>query len=349
MTTPAVRTAESVREQLLAFAPEIRIARRDAAAFFERVLADDPTTAFYLESYRGTVSVLGGETVAVYRVTYAHRDIPSSAVTLAGTGAEAEAFFHRGIGRYLPTAALCVPRSVDVGRIYQDFMVTYGAYYSNLLGIENESFSFPDSPWQYMICRFRYRIGRVKLHMMETAVEEEVQRLSHLLFDPAMTPQTKAYVAHNYLAREVEYWLKEDANPLEESYMQSAYGALINHRCVCQGYAEAYKRLMDKAGVPCEVLCGKIRGSAEYHAWNAVSFDGRVYYHVDVTWDASDGGGISWQYFCRSDREMNPTRIWTRREGVNCTGTENVAALARSQIALKKTLFLSHGIDRKYL
>lgn len=349
MPTPACRTAEEIRRQLLAFSPEIRIAGRNASALFERTLAEDPLPAFYIESYRGTVTTVGGESVACYRVTYAHRDIPASAVTVVRNEAEAEAFFHHSVRQYWPTSALCAPRSADIGRVYQDFMVTYGTYYSNLLGIENEGFSFSGAPWQYMICHFRYRIGRVKLHMMETAVQEEVERLSRLLFDPAMSPQTKAYVAHNYLAREVEYRLKEDANPLEASYMQSAYGALIRHQCVCQGYAEAYKRLLDKADVACEVLCGKIRGSAEYHAWNALSFDGRVYYHVDVTWDASGGGAVSWQYFCRSDREMNPTRIWTRRDGVNCTAADDITAAARGQIALKRSLFLSHGIDGRYL
>jgi len=349
MLTSCERAKESIRTQLLAFAPEIRITHSRAASLFDEVLAEDPVLAFYLESYRGSVTTGLREPTATYRVTYAHRDIPRSSVSLVRNEAEAEAFLHRNIGIYLPTAAVCAPKSVDIGRVYQDFMVTYGAYYSNLLGIVNEGFSFSGSAWQYMIYHFRYRIGRVKLNMMESAVEREAERLSRLLFDPAMTPQTKAYTAHNYLAREVEYWLKKDANPLEESYMQSAYGALINHRCVCQGYAEAYKRLMDKAGVACEVLCGKIRGSDEYHAWNAVSFDGRVYYHVDVTWDAADGGAVSWQYFCRSDREMNPTRLWTRREGINCMAEDDIAAVARRQIAMKKLLFLAHGIDGQYL
>ena len=191
-------------------------------------------------------------------------------------------------------------------------------------------------------------IGRVKLSMMEHAVDEEVERLGKILFSKDMLPETKAYIAHNYLVKTVKYWLKEEANPLEKSYMQSAYGALINHKCVCQGYAEAYKRFMDSQGVICYVICGKIRGSQEYHAWNVISFDGRKFYHVDVTWDVSDSARASWKYFCKSDAQMSPTRIWTRKSGVICASEDDILSIALRQISSKRLTYRSQGIDSKY-
>lgn len=57
---------------------------------------------------------------------------------------------------------------------------------------------------------------------------------------------------------------------------QSAYGALIDGACVCEGYASAYKLLLDAMGIPCEIV------STKSHAWNIVQVDGQ-WYHVDVT------------------------------------------------------------------
>lgn len=184
--------------------------------------------------------------------------------------------------------------------------------------------------------------------MMERAVDEEIERLGKILFSKDMLPETKAYVAHNYLTKTVKYWLKEEANPLEKSYMQSAYGALINHKCVCQGYAEAYKRFMDSQGIICYVICGKVRGSQEYHAWNVISFDGRKFYHVDVTWDVSDSVRANWKYFCKSDAQMSLTRIWTRKPSVICSSEEDILSIAQRQISSKKLTYIAQGLDSKY-
>lgn len=58
---------------------------------------------------------------------------------------------------------------------------------------------------------------------------------------------------------------------------------------VCEGYARGYKVLMDKAGIPTDVVTGDNRtnSSLSGHAWNLVKLDGK-WYHVDITWDDSD-------------------------------------------------------------
>ena len=61
----------------------------------------------------------------------------------------------------------------------------------------------------------------------------------------------------------------------------NAYGALIDGNGVCEAYAEAFKLLCDKAGIPC------ISVYSHDHEWNAVKLDGSWYY-VDVTWIDTD-------------------------------------------------------------
>ena len=348
-----MKSVEEIKQEIIqdisSFKTPIRIAHYRATSLMNEVLNEHPELLFYIQSYSGSGGLLGFEPSVVYRIVYSNTEIPLKSVKKVDSQTEMETELHTSIGKYQLVLVLCIPNSINVNKVYNDFMVAYEGFYSNLLEMSCETKSFSELHIQYAVFRFKYRIGRVKLNMMENAVDQEVERLKGKLFLHEMSPETKAYIAHNYLAKNVEYWLKEEANPLEKSYMQSAYGALINHRCVCQGYAEAYKRLLDAAGVTCEVICGKIRGSAEHHAWNVVSFDGRNYYHVDVTWDSRGSGRVDWQYFCKSDQELNSTRIWTKKPGIICSSREDILSIARKQIMSKRLTYLSKGVDKNYL
>lgn len=74
---------------------------------------------------------------------------------------------------------------------------------------------------------------------------------------------------------------------------RSAYGALIEGRTVCSGYAMAYKALCDYLGLECYVIAGEQGG--ESHAWNMVRIDGERYY-VDCSF-ADTGGGSRYCLF----------------------------------------------------
>ncbi|WP_026493457.1 InlB B-repeat-containing protein [Butyrivibrio sp. XPD2002] len=65
----------------------------------------------------------------------------------------------------------------------------------------------------------------------------------------------------------------------------TAYGAFVEKEPVCDGYAKAFKMLMNKAGIECHVVGGL--GNSGGHAWNIVKL-GSDYYEVDVTWDDCD-------------------------------------------------------------
>ena len=91
----------------------------------------------------------------------------------------------------------------------------------------------------------------------------------------------KIRYVHNYLIDTVEY----DVNA--GTGIRDIYGGLINQKAVCEGYAKAFKYIMDELEIPCILVCGTARNSVgvtENHAWNYVQIDG-VWYAVDVTWD----------------------------------------------------------------
>jgi len=80
---------------------------------------------------------------------------------------------------------------------------------------------------------------------------------------------------------------------------QNAYGALVEGKAVCNGYARAYQHLLQKAGIEAWYVSGSsvnpATGTPVGHAWNLVKLDGGWYY-TDVTWD-DQGDDTYYAYF----------------------------------------------------
>ncbi len=78
----------------------------------------------------------------------------------------------------------------------------------------------------------------------------------------------------------------------------TAYGALVEGTCVCQGYSLAFYRICRELGYSVRII------TSDTHAWNLVGLDGK-YYYVDVTWDDTyrDEGDVnnSYRFFLVSD------------------------------------------------
>ena len=132
------------------------------------------------------------------------------------------------------------------------------------------------------------------------AVEEEkdfiLSKLSGNDYDDIKT-------VHDYLITNIEYdQYYESADPY------SLYGALIDKKAVCEGYAEAFKYLLNAAGMECELIQGTAtnsEGTTENHEWNCVCIE-NTWYYIDVTWDdpVVVGGNIglkdyNYQYFLK--------------------------------------------------
>ena len=325
--------------------PAIRVPDSDVYGLLGQVLSENPKLIVYLSS----ISYEQRASESVLHVEYCNTEVHVSEIVQLTGESELESVLHGAIGKFDRQKIVVVPSALDLSSSFSCFMTTYRGFYSNLIAIEPSIRTAPFfGKWRYVIFSFQYRIGRVKLSMMERAVREKLAEVGKKLFIPEMSAEVKAYLAHNYLARTVTYWNKEKANPLEESYMQSAYGALINGKCVCQGYAEAYKRILDAQGIVCEVICGKIRGAEEHHAWNIVGF-GKEFYHVDVTWDSEGGGRKSNNYYCRSDADLSANRLWTRRSGMICNGRRDILQEVKREIAKNGARYVGKGIEREYL
>lgn len=170
------------------------------------------------------------------------------------------------------------------------------------------------NPWFYYCFAFGYSYNETEVISAKLAgspgeteaissQEEIFESLIEVLgwIDDNMSDEEKAQAAHDYLVRKCAYGYNGSDNK------HNAYGALVEHSPVCEGYSKAYKLILDELGIPCIV----VNSASMNHAWNMVQIDGD-WYHVDVTWDdptvnGSDQGfsaPVRHDYFLKSDASM---------------------------------------------
>ncbi len=92
---------------------------------------------------------------------------------------------------------------------------------------------------------------------------------------------------NNYIIDNCRY--DEEAaenNDVQGGNENDAYGALVDGKAVCEGYARAFQLLCNKANIDCVLLSGTT--DSANHAWNGVKIGGD-WYQIDVTWNDTDG------------------------------------------------------------
>ena len=126
----------------------------------------------------------------------------------------------------------------------------------------------------YAIYYYSYE-DYVMMTEVDNKIKEIVAGFSGSEFD-------KIKAAHDYLCANVEY--KE----VSDGYAShTSYGALINGQSVCEGYAKAYKLMLNAMDIPCDMVVNAT------HGWNEVFYENK-WYMVDVT---NDDTSSSYCYF----------------------------------------------------
>ena len=119
----------------------------------------------------------------------------------------------------------------------------------------------------------------------------------------SMTEYEKEKYLHDALAIQVTYIESENAH--------NAYGALVEGKAVCEGYAEALQCLLHRVGIQSFIAIGSSinpsTSTSEGHAWNSVKIDGK-YYHLDLTWN-DQGSKLFYAYFNVSDEIIKKDHV----------------------------------------
>ena len=174
--------------------------------------------------------------------------------------------------------------------------------------------------------------------------------------DPSMSDWDIELYFHDYLCSTVDY--------TEAPNCYNAYGALIERKAVCEGYAEAFQLLLARVGIPVFTAIGDsdepVSGTTIGHEWSYVMLDGN-WYHVDVTWD--DQEYLFHQYFNLSDEVISEDHRMTQtayalpvcssndafyfnRAGLTLTeyDAETIGALMKNN-GLAAQFYIADGVD----
>ncbi len=329
----------AIKGGLLAFEKTIRFRTySDPHALIAEVFEEVPYMAYYVHTYSLLSSPFGYE----LRPLYANKTFPKANIYRVFDMDTCIKVMRDAVEDSKDKIVIVANEDLDVGEAHRLFFKKYSPFFPNMTQLRLGGYPKMSGHVVYEVI-IQYRIGRLKLSMMERAVDEIVENLAGKLFLPGMPNVAKAYLAHNYLASTVEYVIDHETD-FSTSYTQSAYGAFVNHKCVCQGYAEAFKRLMDYAGIDCDVVSGQVVGSDGYHAWNifATGMEDE-YVHVDVTWDAATGRP-TYGYFGKSDRFFSGKRVWDSTIYHACSGRYAVLGMARQYVFKNKDRLLANGV-----
>ena len=147
-----------------------------------------------------------------------------------------------------------------------------------------------------------YTMEREELESAKSKFNAEINKIVSNAPQNASAYELEMYV-HDYIIDNCEY--DEEAAESKEriAHEGTAYGAIVEKKAVCSGYAMAFQLLCKKLGVDCVSVLGQ--GDNEYHQWNCVKLDDS-WYQVDVTWDDDDENGdlCRYDYFNLTDSQM---------------------------------------------
>jgi len=151
-----------------------------------------------------------------------------------------------------------------------------------------------------------------------------------------------------FLQRNVKYdqneLISSSRGKTKNPMSHNAYGALVNHLAVCDGFSSAYSLIAQYFGIKCMIVEGKSsfhRSSKVEHAWNIVEYQGS-YFHIDATWDTNTYETIktySYDYFGLDDDEISLDHDWDYKTTPKCDSqklsyfvSNNLCAYSEAQI-----------------
>ena len=111
--------------------------------------------------------------------------------------------------------------------------------------------------------------------------------------DSLTTREEKVEYVHDALIEQIEYVYRGTTDVPGDTPV----GALVYGQAWCEGYARAFKAVMDEMGIPCLLIGGTglpeaaqngeslVSPDVEAHMWNYVNMNDGKWYAVDVTYD----------------------------------------------------------------
>lgn len=143
--------------------------------------------------------------------------------------------------------------------------------------------------------------------------DKRVEQIIQMTIKKGMSTRQKVKAVHDWLIKNVKYDYYNYLRGTVPRVSHMAKGALLRGIAVCDGYSEAFQKIMKELGIPCKVIIGEAQGGG--HAWNKVKVGGKWRY-VDVTFDDPVVNGQNtntkpyYMYFLKTAGQMRKDHLW---------------------------------------
>ena len=188
-----------------------------------------------------------------------------------------------------------------------DGAVNSVAYTGEIMGVMRVDFDIVRSDNSYVYRCYKYKEPIPDDRENAKKLYKKVSDFMILRIKGSMSDYEKELAIHDFIIENCDYSYGSKDN--ENEYR--AYGALVEGKAVCNGYAEAMALLLSCAGIENKYITGS--AGDELHAWNLVKL-GDNWYHVDATWDDPVldiiGDATLHAYFNLSDDKMKMSHTW---------------------------------------
>ena len=244
----------------------------------------------YLKDREEKLSRKGGDVAPEFSLQFAEKEEISIKEIRR---VETDIFANTALGEYLAANMLGGAKIIDLSEFPEARDKSFvddafmEAYYQNplILGIKGYKISKNGKS-----VRVVYEESVESQAQKQEEIKEKVSEVISEIITEDMTEQEKELAINQYLCDTIVYDEDALANAEENNFMSvdeefndsfTAYGALLNGKCVCAGYAAAFTLLAQEAGLESIVVTGYLDGSLA-HAWNKVKIDDE-WQIVDVT------------------------------------------------------------------
>ncbi len=127
--------------------------------------------------------------------------------------------------------------------------------------------------------------GEINIKLEQLYTQNEVSYLNNLAdklikenTNSSMSDEQKIRTIHDYIINRTEYDKVRNDTGTSSYKSNTAYGALVENKAICSGYADAMAIILDKLNIK------NFKIASKTHVWNAVYINNQ-WLHLDLTWD----------------------------------------------------------------
>lgn len=186
-----------------------------------------------------------------------------------------------GVRVYIPDVSLT---KESITRLYEAFFADNPQFFYLDRTYSMEGLSSIRGETRYSTLILQYVLSAEQRQQANTQLHKV---LDSILADKPISDDD--YEVERYLHDQLTARCTYDTEAAEQETVDSpnaysAYGALVEGKAVCEGYAKAMQLLMQRSGIPVTLITGTAKENNESHMWNMVTINGQNY-HLDPTWN----------------------------------------------------------------